>query len=249
MPKSKASCKMLRRDAWELYVPVVRVPFGSRSVRISMHNARTTWSSDLSSEEHRHQLAAVARTRNWGLALILVGWLHLGAFSLCYYMTVGREYHESLGYLLVWIGEFCGMGAIFRLCGGPRLGCPPAALEVFVRRVWITYFVLAFNLGSLNTLRGHALFEFFPAIASLASFAFVMLSVIVDRRFFAAVLVMFASGLLMAAELRHAYLIFALAWWSVLNVLGAMILRPIPLFRSPRDLTLRHAGEPSRNGS
>jgi hypothetical protein len=170
------------------------------------------------------QLVCVARERNWALALVLLAWLHLGAFSLCYYMTIVLNYHEAPGYLAVWIGELCGMWLIFRGCGGKRASEPPP-LEVFVRRVWIAYFVLAFNLGSLNTLRGHRLFEFFPAIASLASFAFLIMSVVLDRRFFGAVLVMFASGLVMAASLMHAFLIFAVAWWLVLNVIGTTLWR------------------------
>src|SRR5207249_12034006 len=92
-------------------------------------------------------------------------------------------------------------------------------------RVWIAYFVLAFNLCSMNTLRGHKLFELFPAMASLASFAFLVMTFAVSRKFFAAVLVMFASGLLMSAYLLHAYLIFALAWWLVLNGIGLRLWR------------------------
>ena len=163
------------------------------------------------------RLAGLARERNWGLSLILVGWLHLCAFMLCYYLTIVQNYHDSAGYLIIWLCELGGVWLIFRLCGGPRLPeltrCP---LEVFVRRVWITYFILALNLGSLNTLRGHALFEFFPALASLASFAFIMMGLAVHKGFFAAMLVMFTAGLLMAAYFLHAYLIFGLSWWLVL---------------------------------
>src|SRR5436305_4714453 len=112
------------------------------------------------------------------------------------------------------------MGLIFRLCGGRRSAVPAPPLARFIWHVWIAYFVLAFNLCTMNTLRGHRLFELFPAMASLASFAFLVLSFTVSRRFFAAVLVMFTCGLLMSAYLLHAYLIFALAWWLVLNGLG-----------------------------
>ena len=72
----------------------------------------------------------------------------------------------------------------------------------------------------MNTLRGNHLFEFFPASASLASFAFLVMTFAVNWRFFAAVVVMFSSGLLMAAHLLHCYLTFALAWWLVLNGIG-----------------------------
>ncbi len=179
----------------------------------------------------------LARQRRWGPALVLTGWLHLLAFGLCYYLTIVQDYHEPAAYLSVWVGEFLGMLLIFRRCGRSALApvsAPPLAR--FVVRVWLAYFVLAFNLCSMNTLRGHKLFELFPAMASLASFAFLVMTFSVSRRFFAAVLVMFAAGLLMAASLLHAYLVFALAWWVVLNGIGIAVLsrqRSSPLPPAP----------------
>ncbi len=189
-----------------------------------------TWQSlfqvDLLPESQREHLLRLAGRRHWPLSLMLVGWLHLLAFGFCYYLTVVRDYHEPAGYLAVWVGELLGVGVIFRLCGGRRpADAAPQPLERVVRRVWIAYFVLAFNLGSLNTLRGHRMFEFFPAIATLASFAFIVMTVLVHWRFFGAVLLHFGAGLLMAAYLLHAYLIFALAWWAVLNATGLALLR------------------------
>jgi hypothetical protein len=179
---------------------------------------------ELSTAAQIDQLGRLARRRRWGLALLLVGWLHLVAFSLCYYLTIAQGYHESAGYLAIWAGELCGVGLIFRLCGGARQAGAPPPLARFVFRLWAAYFVLAFNLGTMNTLRGHRMFELFPAMASLASFAFLVMAFAVSRRFFAAVLVMFAAGLLMAANLLHAYLIFALAWWLVLHGVGLALL-------------------------
>jgi hypothetical protein len=175
---------------------------------------------ELIDRDQRRQLAQMARERRWGIALAAIGWLHLLAFSVCYYLTIVQDYHGSAGYLAIWIAELLGIGLIFRLCGGPTKS-DPVPLELFIRRVWIGYFLLAFNLGSLNTLRGHQMFEFFPAMASLASFAFLVMSIVIHWRFILAVLVLFVSGLFMAAFLLHAYLIFALAWWLVLNVIGA----------------------------
>jgi hypothetical protein len=187
----------------------------------TMSEAMMSVWQELATPAQLDQLERVARQRNWGLALLLVGWLHLLAFSLCYYLTVAENYHEASGYLAVWMGELLGMGLIFRLCAGYRpISTPLPPLARFIVRIWLAYFVLAFNLGTLNTLRGHRLFELFPAMASLASFAFLVMTLAVSRRFFAAVLVMFVAGLLMAAYLLHAYLIFALAWWIVLNGVG-----------------------------
>jgi hypothetical protein len=168
------------------------------------------------------EFAVVARQRRWGVTLLLLGWWHLVCFSACWYLTNIVQYNGSPGYLAIWFTELAGMGLLFRFVGGRR-SIPVGPLEATVQRVWIAYFVLAFNLGSLNTLRGHAMFEFFPAIATLASFAFIVMTVLVDGRFFLAVLVMFASGLLMAANFLHAFGIFAVAWWIVLEGLGGYL--------------------------
>lgn len=190
------------------------------------NNLASLLQTDLADSSQQDELASLAARRNWGWALLLIGWQHLAAFALCYYLTIVRDYHESAGYMAIWIGEMLGMWLIFRACGGRRRADQPVLpLERFVRRVWIAYFLLAFNLGSLNVLRGHALFEFFPAMASLASFAFIMMSVVVNWRFLGAVLVLCAAGLLSAAHLLHAYLIFALAWWLVLNGIGVTLLQ------------------------
>jgi hypothetical protein len=169
------------------------------------------------------ELAEVARQRRWAVTFLLLGWWHLAAFFACWSLTNIAHYNDSPGYLAIWVTEFLGMGLLFRLVGGAR-SQPVGPLEAIVQRIWLAYFVLAFNLGSLNTLRGHAMFEFFPAIATLASFAFIMMTVLVDGRFFLAVLVMFASGLLMAASFLNAFGIFAVAWWIVLEGIGGYLL-------------------------
>jgi hypothetical protein len=214
-------------------------------------SATTSIWQELATPPQVEAFLRLARQRRWGLSLALVGWLHLLAFGVCYYLTIVRDYHEPAGYLAVWVGELLGVGLIFRLCGGPR----PAEqarqpLERLVVRVWVSYLLLVFNLGTLNTLRGHRMFEFFPATATLASFAFLVMTFVLSRRFFAAVLVLFGSGLLMAAYLLHAYLVFALAWWLVLNGIGLRLLRtrPVPARQGPglwhrsseRDMTSHH---------
>ncbi len=204
----------------ERFAAALCIPGDPMSVRTTI-----PW-KELATPSQVEDLLGVARRRRWGLSLILVGWLHLLAFGLCYDLTIVRDYHQPAGYLAVWISELLGMGLIFRLCGGPRPAePPPQPLERLMMRVWISYFLLVFNLGTLNTLRGHRMFEFFPATASLASFAFLVMTFVLSRRFFVAVLVMFGSGLLMAAYLLHAYLIFALAWWLVLNGIGLRLWR------------------------
>src|SRR5262245_44475588 len=99
----------------------------------------TTW-QELSTASQRDQLAQLARRQNWGLALVLAGWLHLAAFLVCYWMTVGLDYHGAPGYLAVWASEFAGVVAIGWLCGvWARTRAAP--LATFIMRVWIAYFV------------------------------------------------------------------------------------------------------------
>src|SRR5689334_18232546 len=118
-----------------------------------MSQPPTTLWEELATPEQRAQLARLARQRRWGLTLLLVGWLHLLAFTLCYALTVACDYHEAPGYLAIWACELCGVGLIFRLCGGPRPAATQPPLARFVARLWLAYFVLAFNLCTLNTLR------------------------------------------------------------------------------------------------
>ena len=191
-----------------------------------MAESPTSIWQELATPAQRDALALLARERRWGLSLLLVGWLHLLAFGLCYYLTVGLDYHEPAGYLAVWAGELCAAGFVFRLCGGPRPASPAPPLARLVVRVWLAYFVLAFNLCAMNGLSGHRMFELFPA---LASFGLLVMAFTVHRRFFGAVLVMFPAGLLMAAQLRHAYLVLGLAWWLVLHGIGLTLqARPRP---------------------
>ncbi len=190
--------------------------------------------SELSTPRQAHQLVRLARCRRWDLALMLIGWLHLASFSICYYFTVVCDYNDAPGYLTVWGTELCGVALIFRLCGGRYAWRTPVPLARFVIRLWVAYFMLAFNLCSMNALRGHRMFELFPAMASLASLCFLAMAFVINRRFYGAVLVMFAAGLLEAANLRHAFLIFALAWWLVLNGVGITLLRHRTHFR-PAD--------------
>jgi hypothetical protein len=97
----------------------------------------------------------------------------------------------------------------------------------------------------MNTLRGNEMFELLPAMASLASFAFLVMTFSVHRWFFAAVLVMFAAGLLMAAFLLHAYLVFAWAWWLVLNGIGISLVCRRDLSRAARIPLLHESREPA----
>src|SRR5205085_1653102 len=82
------------------------------------------------------QLAQLARQRNWGLSLLLVGWLHLLAFLSCHYLTIELRYLDAPGYVLIWSVELLGMWLIFLFCGGVRSAATPIQpLALLIRRM------------------------------------------------------------------------------------------------------------------
>lgn len=193
------------RQPWKEVLPVEWVPARERERMVS-------------------QLEATAAGRNWGVALVVAGWVHLGVFMLCHYLSSVWDYHHRAVFVALWVGELAAVAAVFRLCGGRR-GAEPAvsALERVVRRIWGAYLILAINVTVLNGTAGHARFVLLPAIASLASFSFIMMTVLVTWRFFGPVLVMFASGLVMVHNPQYAYLVFGVAWWIVLERAGMVL--------------------------
>lgn len=214
----------------------------------TMLEAGTNHWEILATAEQLNELHRLAQERRWGFAFLAVAWLHLLAFLLCNHMSVSEHYHAAAGYLAVWVAELLGMGLIFALCAGPRRKRTPLTpLARFVIRVWVAYFLLAFNLGTMNTLRGNEMFELLPAMASLASFAFLVMTFAVHRWFFIAVLVMFTAGLLMSAYLLHAYLVFAWAWWIVLNGIGISLVSRRESTRGTRVPAIHETGEPARS--
>ena len=86
--------------------------------KISMTNM---W-EEIATPEQVHQLLWLARRRRWGLSLLLIGWLHLLAFSICYYMTIVSNYNEAPGYLAVWGAELVrhGLISVFAAAAGRR---------------------------------------------------------------------------------------------------------------------------------
>jgi hypothetical protein len=204
-----------------------------------MSSAPKSMWQELATSAQLDSLEQQAIRGKWGLALLLIGWLHLLAFSGCDFLSAVHAYHEAAGYLAIWIGELCGVWLIFRFCKRSTPREVPSPLARFVVRVWVSYFLLAFNLGTLNTLGGHELFELFPAMALLASFGFFVMTFTISRLFSVAALVMLIAGLLMSMNLMRSYLTFAIAWWLVLQVIGLVLLS-----RHPRSLALTPAGIP-----
>ena len=73
---------------------------------------------------------------------MLIGWLHLLAFSICYYLTIACNYNEAAGYLAVWgARNCCGVALIFPILRRSAVNEPSLPLARFVVRIWISYFL------------------------------------------------------------------------------------------------------------
>jgi hypothetical protein len=110
------------------------------------------------------------------------------------------------------------LGTIRFIRGRPRFEESP--LKKFVNFTWMAFILLCINIATLNSLAGLPVFVFLPAMATLSSFAFAVLSSILSRKLLIASLAMFGTGILMAAFPALGFLIYGFGWLTVLQSLG-----------------------------
>ena len=182
-------------------------------------------------------LGRVAVRDRWGLALMAVGWVHLGFFLVhqaCYTPDASRA---SLS-LALWVAEFGAVLATIRRIAGPgwHRATPLAGLLV---RVWGTFLIVSFNVVSLNTLTGWTLDWFKPVWATLSIFGFMMMAYLVDFKFFYLAAQMYFTGLIMVRLPAWNYLIYGLSWWAALQAIGLSLERRRRHWRQPQATGVR----------
>ena len=125
----------------------------------------TRWKSELVADLER-----VALRDRWGLALMILGWVHLAIFLTCQILfTIGDRHHTH--YVGLWGLEFFTQPRGDPPRGGPgRVRSTP--LGGMIVRVWATFLILSFNVASLNSLTGFSIDWFKPVWATLSSFGF-----------------------------------------------------------------------------
>jgi hypothetical protein len=102
--------------------------------------------------------------------------------------------------------------------GRPRAEDSP--LKPVVNRIWIIFSLLCCNVAVLNVIADQPVFVFLPVLATLSSFAFLVLAAILSARFVAAGLFMFLTGTLIARFPAYGFLIYGTSWLMVLQTLG-----------------------------
>jgi hypothetical protein len=160
---------------------------------------------------------------HWVLYTVL-GWEHLAACALSHYLLENARIQSPWPYAALWLGQVVmAVSAVTLARRLTPLGRSP--LQKGVDRVWLVFLLLCWNVAILNVVTGQALFVFLPVLATLSSFAFLVLTSSLSRRFLPAALVMCAVGGLMARFPAYSFLLYGAGWLVVLQALGVVFFR------------------------
>jgi hypothetical protein len=122
-------------------------------------------------------------------------------------------------YVIIWLVQILVTWAtIHCIASRPRLNESP--LEPLNKRIWTIFIFLCINVAVLNVVSGEPIFAFMPVLATLSSFAFSFVTTFISRRFMAAGLTMFVTGMLMARFRTYEFLIYGVGWLIVLETLS-----------------------------
>jgi hypothetical protein len=187
--------------------------------------------------------------RPWGLALMAVGWVHLGFFAVCQ-ATYTAGVRAPWVSILLWGLELAGVLSAVRLVAGPGWFRRSPAVGLILR-IWVTFLILSFNVASLNSLMGIATMDWFkPVWCTLSSFGFATMAWLFGARFLIPAFQMYFTGLLMVRYPDWNYAIYSLSWWLALHGIGWDLLRRrANLLRIAEPRALRPAAAPSLVGS
>ena len=170
------------------------------------------------------ELDRVALRDRWGLALVLVGWIHLGVFLTCQFLY-GRGDRAESHFLPLWGLDLAGSILIFRRFFVGRSQQPAPALLGLVTRIWVTFLILTFSSASLNSLVGFET-DWFKAIwGTLSTFGFATMAWIFHLKFLIPAVQMSLTALLIARYPAFAYGIYGLSWCIALNSVGLTLER------------------------
>jgi hypothetical protein len=172
---------------------------------------------------HREMVEQYERTaavENHWLIYALLGWEHLLACCASHYLLQVKRVQEPRSlYVAIWLVQILvAWGTIYSICSRQRTEESP--LEPLNHRIWTIFIFLCINVAVLNVVSGEPIFAFMPVLATLSSFAFAFVTTFISRRFTAAGLTMFVTGVLMARFRDYEFLIYGVGWLVVLETLS-----------------------------
>jgi hypothetical protein len=208
--------------------------YRTRQLRADQWNV--SMSHDLSSRyealhhEMVDQFERTAAVENHWLIYALLGWEHLAACGISHYLVQVKELQQPRWmYVIVWLVQiFVAVATIKLISGRPPTAESP--IEPINKRIWTMFLFLCINIAVLNVVAGQPIFVFMPALAALSSFGFTFMTSLISRRFMAAGLVMFATGILMAKFRSYEFLIYGAGWLVVLQTLSVILWRRRQVF-------------------
>ena len=160
---------------------------------------------------------------HWGLYAFL-GWDHLAACAGSHYLRSVLGVESIWPYFFLWLVQVGVALTAFALFNA-RTRAEKSPLDRQVRATWTAFILLCWGVAALNVLAGQPVFVFLPVLATLSSFAFLVLSSLVSRRFLIAALVMCLTGGLIARYPAYGFLIYGAGWLLVLEGLAVIFLR------------------------
>lgn len=165
----------------------------------------------------------IAARDHWGRALMIVGWVHLAFFTLNQVLYTAGGYPDPL-FAVLWLIELLTLLIMLRaLLGRGWFRCTPMAATVV--RVWATFFILAFNVSMLNSMKGWTVDWFKLVWTTLSSFGFATMAWLLHLSFLVFAFQMYFTGLLMVRYPAWNYLIFGVSWCAALQVIGLALER------------------------
>jgi hypothetical protein len=177
---------------------------------------------------HREMVDQLERTiagENHWLIYTLLGWEHLVTCTVSYFMVemARLQFPHRWAYGVLWLAQILIAAATIKLIRGkPKIEESP--YKPIVNRLWMIFLLLCCNVAGLNVLAGLPVFTFLPVLATLSSFAFLVLACFLSRSFLWAALVTFISGIFMARFPEIGFLIYGGSWLLILQALGIIFL-------------------------
>jgi hypothetical protein len=174
----------------------------------------------------------VAAGNRWAVYSFLA-WEHLAVCAGSHYLLAVARVQNPWVYAVLWLGQVAVVLSAITWTRA-RVRVEKSPLQRHSDRTWLVFLLLCWNVAILNVLAGQPVFVFLPVLATLSSFAFLVLASFLSRRFLAAALALCATGGLIARYPTYGFLLYGVGWLVVLQTLGVVLFRKRNRWSSPK---------------
>ena len=163
-----------------------------------------------------------ARSQRFSSRIALFGWVHLVIFALCEVLFL-RGDRTATHFLPLWGLDVLAAAMLFRPHVLATSRMDSAQATRLLLRVWLTFAILCLSSASLNSITGFEIDWFKISWAMLGTFGFAMLAWVLHLAFLIPAVQMSLTALLIAAHPEHAYAIFGVSWFAILQGMGLLL--------------------------